>query len=193
MAHKFNASNKSKLDNEWRRENIPPKSTLKELGLLESDNFADIGCGIGYFSIAAADLVSENSKIFALDISDEMLEELEKRAVVADVSNIVTIKTNEYDLKLHDEAVSFSLLVNVLHELDDKDKFIKEIKRILKEDGKIAVMEWDKKEMDMGPPLDHRISRDELKKLFLDNNFKHESSNEYADMFYAEVFSKIEN
>lgn len=189
MAHKFNAANKSKLDNEWRRENIPPKSTLKEFGLLESDNFADIGCGIGYFSIAAADTIDENKKVFALDISDEMLEEVEKRAEVADVSNIITVKTSEYDLKLPDASVSFALVVHVLHEVDDKDKFVKEIKRILKDGGRVALMEWDKKEMDMGPPLDHRISSDEMISVFEDNGFNMIGSYEHADMFYSRVFS----
>ncbi|MGB3368634.1 MAG: class I SAM-dependent methyltransferase [Acidaminobacteraceae bacterium] len=188
MAHKFNVANKNKLDNEWRRENIPPKDVLKEFGLLETDNFADIGCGIGYFSIAAADIIDVNNKIFAMDISDDMLVEVEKRAQVADVSNIVTVKTNEYDLKLPDASVSFALVVNVLHEVDDKDKFVKEIKRILKNDARVALMEWDKIEMDMGPPVDHRISSEELQNLFLENGFNHDSSSTYANIFYGETF-----
>lgn len=189
MAHKFNVSSKSKLDNEWRRENIPPKNTLKEFGLLESDNFADIGCGIGYFSIAAADIIDENKKVFAMDISDEMLEEVEKRAVIADVSNIITVKTNEYDLKLPDASVSFTLLANVLHEVDDKECFIKEIKRIMKSSGRVAIMEWEKKEMEMGPPLNHRIESDELKELFKAGGFSFVKSLVHAGAFYSEVFS----
>jgi len=189
MAHKFSVSNKNKLDNEWRRENISPKNTLKEFGLLETDNFADIGCGIGYFSIAAADIIDEHNKVFALDISDEMLEDVEKRAEVADVSNIITVKTSEYDFKIPDMAVSFALVVNVLHEVDDKDKFVKEIKRILKPGGRVALMEWDKKEMDMGPPLDHRISSEEMNAVFTANEFENVGSFYHADRFYSRVFS----
>ena len=188
MGHKFNPSNKSKLDNEWRRENIPPKTILSDFGLLESDNFADIGCGIGYFSIAAADIISRENKIFSLDISDEMLEELERRAEIADVSNIITVKTSEYDFKLPDSSVSFALVVNVLHEVDDKDKFISEIKRILKPEGRVALMEWDKKEMEMGPPLAHRISSEDMIDIFSQNGFTNIKSFNHADRFYSEVF-----
>jgi len=57
MANKFDINNKNKLDNPKRRESLPPYDILKTLGLQEGDIFADIGCGIGYFSIPAADIV----------------------------------------------------------------------------------------------------------------------------------------
>lgn len=188
MAHKFNVSKKSKLDNEWRRKNIPPKETLLNLGLLYDDTFADIGCGIGYFTIEAAGIINSDNKIFAMDISDEMLTEVDKRAKDAKIFNILTIRTDEYDLKITSDEVSFALVVNVLHEIDDKRRFIKEISRILKSNGRVALIEWDKRDMDMGPPTDHRISSEELKTLFLVNGFEHESSSTYASMFYGEVF-----
>ena len=102
MTHKFEPKNKNKLDNEWRRQNIPPLPTLEKLGLSSTDIVGDIGCGIGYFSISAAEMINSHNKVYALDTSEEMLTEVEKRASVADVSNIVTIKTSEYNLKLPD-------------------------------------------------------------------------------------------
>lgn len=89
--HKFDSKNRSKLDNEWRRQNLPPSKTLEWLGLKSSDAVADIGCGIGYFSIPAAEMLADRNKVFALDTSEEMLTEVEKRALVAGVSNVVTI------------------------------------------------------------------------------------------------------
>lgn len=70
---------------------------------------------IGYFSIPAAEILTDRNKVFALDTSEEMLAKVGKRALVAGVSNVVTINTEEYDLKLPDDSITFALLVNVLH------------------------------------------------------------------------------
>ena len=49
-----------------------------------------------------------------------------KRALVAGVTNVVTINTEEYDLKLPDDSITFALLANVLHEIDDRKRCIDE-------------------------------------------------------------------
>ncbi|OPX93186.1 MAG: hypothetical protein A4E53_00296 [Pelotomaculum sp. PtaB.Bin104] len=72
------------------------------------------------------------------------------------VFQILLLKINEYDLKLPGESITFALLVNVLHEIEDKMKFIVEVKRALKAEGKTAIIEWEKEKMEMGPPISHR-------------------------------------
>ncbi len=190
MSHEFEPGNRQKLDNEWRRQNLPPYEALQELGLVECDIVADIGCGIGYFSIPEAEIIKYSNKVYALDTSEEMLSEVEKRARLADVKNIVAIKTEEYDLKLPDECVSFSLLVNVLHEIEDKECFINEIKRITKPNGKLAIIEWDKKEMDKGPSLEDRLGKDEAEELLNSAGFWIVKETTFADCFNGIVVEK---
>ena len=95
MAHKFNPNNKKKLDNDWRRENLPPVETLKKLGIKTTDSVADIGCGIGYFTIPAAQMIGDNSA-YALDTSPEMLAEVELRSTAAGIKNIETVKPQSW-------------------------------------------------------------------------------------------------
>src|SRR5471030_208350 len=102
MTHKFDAKNKHKLDNEKRRELLPPKETLIKLGLHEGDIMADIGCGIGYFTIPAAKIVGGSGNIFAMDILPEMLQDVEMKIKEKNISNIKTILTEENDFKLED-------------------------------------------------------------------------------------------
>lgn len=189
MLHKFDPSNKSKLDNEWRRQNLPPYEVLQELGLAETDIVADIGCGIGYFTIPIAEIIE--GKVYALDTSEEMLAEVERRARLSDIKNIVTLKTEEYDLKLNDEMVSFSLLVNVLHEIEDKERFLEEIKRITRQNGKLAIIEWEKKETEKGPSADHRIGKEEVKTLLNGLGFEVLKQTAFADCFYGIVGGKL--
>lgn len=122
MTHKFDKNSRQKLDNEKRRQVMPPFKTLEMLGFTGGVDMADIGCGIGYFSIPAAEIAGASSKIYALDISVEMLDEVEKRALEAGLSNIRNIKVDEYDLKLGAQSVGFAILSNVLHEIEDKKK-----------------------------------------------------------------------
>lgn len=80
MTHKFDVQNKCKLDNPKRREMLPIEKVLAEIGLKEDDILADIGCGIGYFSIPAAQLIGSKGKVYALDVKYEMIEDVGKRA-----------------------------------------------------------------------------------------------------------------
>ncbi|PAB60690.1 class I SAM-dependent methyltransferase [Anaeromicrobium sediminis] len=188
--HKFQPKNKSKLDNEWRRENLPPQGTLEKLGLVADDTVADVGCGIGYFTVPAAQIVNEENSVYALDISEEMLAEVIKRGEDAKITNIHTIQTSEYDLKIPDESVSFALLANIVHEVEDKEKFLREVSRILKPKGKVAVIEWEKKETKIGPPIDHRISKEEVGQLCNDLGLHMKEELEFAQCFYGLVVVK---
>lgn len=172
MTHKFDKNNRHKLDNERRRQIMPPFKTLEMLGFTSGVDMADIGCGIGYFSIPAAEIVGISSKIYALDITNEMLDEVEKRAIDAGVSNIHNIKVDEYDLKLENQAVGFALMSNVLHEIEDKKKYVSEICRIIQIGGKLAIIEWEKIKGESGPPIEHRISYDEVAELLSENGFE---------------------
>lgn len=171
LTHKFDKNNRHKLDNERRRQVMPPTQTLEMMGLTGGIDMADIGCGIGYFTIPAAEIAGPSSKIYALDISVEMLDEVEKRAFEAGIPNIRNIKVDEYDLKLGDQAVSFAILCNVLHEIEDKKRYVNEICRIIQDGGKLAVIEWEKIEGESGPPLDHRISHEEIIELLSECRF----------------------
>ena len=168
MAHKFDPQNIKKLDSEQRRAIMPPTETLIRLGLKASDTMADIGSGIGYFTIPAAQmLASANSVttpaiVYALDTSADMLEEIQARTVSLGLSNIRYSLTEEYDFKLPDASVSFALICNVLHEVDDKPRFLKEASRLLQPGGILAVIEWHKRPTMGGPPQDERIASEAL-------------------------------
>lgn len=158
MSKKFDINQKQKLDSPRRREALPPKETLIKFGLTPSDIFADIGCGIGYFSIPAAEILANSGKVFALDISEEMLAEVKKASISKDLSNIELVTSEEYDLKLSDSSISYAFSCNVLHEIKDLPRFIKELVRIMQEQGKLVIIEWNDLIADWGPPAGHRIT-----------------------------------
>jgi len=190
MTHKFDAKNKHKLDNEKRREMLPPDETLIKLGLHEGDVMADIGCGIGYFTIPASKIVGDSGNIFAMDISPEMLQDAELKIKGNNISNVEIILTEENDLKLEDNKVTFAFISTVLHEADKKETFLNEIKRIISPKGKIAVVEWQKINSDFGPPIDHRLDKMDLIKVLDTVGFSNITTIDIGANFYGLIAEK---
>jgi len=191
VAHKFNPKHLDKLDNPERRDKLPPVETLEKLGFEAKDILVDIGAGIGYFTIASQEITKGLVPTYALDTSSDMLINLKAREIeITGKNHIQTILTDEYDFKLSKGVATFVLLVNVLHEIEDKTIFIRHIQQILKEHGKVAIIDWKKIEMPEGPPLKHRISVEETKKMLIELGFRIEKSLEFGTELYGLVATK---
>ena len=160
--HKFDPKNLDKLDNPKRRESMPPLEILKKFGIGEAGTLLDIGSGTGYFTLAAAEIL-KNGNAIGLDIMDEMIQVATSRSL--GMNNIEYRKSEEYSFPVEDKSVEYVFISNVLHEIEDKVKYLNEIIRVLKPKGALCVIEWDKSPMEMGPPIEERISIEELKKL----------------------------
>lgn len=190
MTHKFDAKNKHKLDNEKRRELLPPEETLIKLGLHEGDVMADIGCGIGYFTIPASKIAGDSGNIFAMDISPEMLQDVGIKIKSNNISNIEIILTEENDLKLEDNKITFAFISTVLHEADEIENFLNEIKRIISPKGRIAIVEWQKINSEFGPPIDHRLDKMDLTNLLDSLGFSNISTIDIGENFYGLIAEK---
>lgn len=190
MTQIFDVKNKHKLDNEKRRELLPPKQTLINLHLHKGDIMADIGCGIGYFSIPASKIVGNSGKIFAIDIQPEMLHDVEVETRENNISNIEIVLTEGNNLRLEDNKVNFAFVSNVLHEIEEKEIFLNEVKRIISPDGKIALVEWQKISSDFGPPIEHRLDRMDLIKMLDSLEFSTIETIDLGEDFYGIVAQK---
>jgi ubiquinone/menaquinone biosynthesis C-methylase UbiE len=144
MAHKFDPSNIRKLDDPERRKILPPEEILKLIGLKPGDRMIDIGAGSGYFSIPAARMVGNEGLVTAVDDSGEMIKVLESRVKSSSVANIQVIQSREYDFKTEGNLYDYALLCAVLHEVEDKVRFLLEAKRVLMQGGRLAVIDWQK-------------------------------------------------
>lgn len=183
--HKFDVKSRNKLDNPKRREMLPPEETLIRLGLHENDVMADIGCGIGYFTIPAAKIVGENGEVFAMDISPEMLGEVEIKVKDNNISNVKTILTEENDFKLENDKITVAFISTVLHEIEDKEKFLVGIKKLLSSKGRIAIVEWEKVKGEFGPPTEERLDKKDLKEILDKLGFSNISTISIGENFYG--------
>ena len=158
MAHKFDAKKAEILDSADRRKFLNPDIILKKAGLSRDTIFADLGCGSGYFAIPASLIVR---KVYAIDVQKEMLDIVREKIRMGKLTNIETLLSNESSFLLPDNSVDVLFMANVFHELDDKSGILKEAKRILSGRGRMIIIDWKKMEMEMGPPVEERLSEDE--------------------------------
>ncbi len=190
MAHKFDPKHIGRLDNPERRKALPPEEVLRAAGMLPGDTVADIGAGIGYFSFAAAKLAGPGGRIYAIDSSPDMLRELRNRIASSGGSTVVAVQSGEYEIMLPDESVDFAFMCNVLHEVEDKDRFLKAVRAALKPGGRLAVVEWQKKPMEIGPPVGERIDPDEAADLVRRLAFNDVTRVDYSDTYYIVTAKK---
>jgi ubiquinone/menaquinone biosynthesis C-methylase UbiE len=167
--HKFNPRKRALLDDPKRLFFENPEVILSESGVESGDVVADIGCGIGFFTLPLARFVGENGKVFALDTSPTMIKELRKRT--RNLKQVRPIHSQENKFALENESVNFVLLVNMVHELEDWKLFFKEVKRILTPGGRVCVVDFKRKKMEMGPPLRVRVTKNRLRGMLRQSGF----------------------
>ena len=174
-----------KFDNPNRVAELNPEVTLLTLGVNENSHIFDYGAGTGVFSIPAAKL---GSQVFAYDINDDMLEIIQSKADEQSVSNITLLNPSDLSNKIDDIWADFVLLVTVYHEIDDKNLLFEHFANLLKDGGKIAVVEFHPKDSPTGPPLSKRVSKDDLKDDFSLRGYAACDEIDLGDNFYLVSF-----
>jgi ubiquinone/menaquinone biosynthesis C-methylase UbiE len=162
MAHVFDPKKMHKLDSPERRKELPPEETLQRLGIKTGDTVVDLGCGIGYFTIPIGGIVGDAGKVIGIDIAQEMLNETRRRADEAGITNVDLRLAENDGVPVSRKEADFILIVNVLHEFHNPQDTLEKCAEALKPGGRLAIIEWAKKETEHGPPLDHRISKEEI-------------------------------
>jgi ubiquinone/menaquinone biosynthesis C-methylase UbiE len=120
-----------------------------------------------------------------MDVSEEMLNDIEKKIAENSITNIETVLTEAGELNLENGEITFALISNVLHEVEDREKMLGDIKRLLGTGGRIAVIEWEKTDSEFGPPKDHRLGKADLAKMMEAVGFSDISFVDLGENFYG--------
>jgi len=158
--HKFSPENWLRLENEDRRKLLPPEETLKRFGLKDGMTFVDVGAGTGYFSREAANIVGRSGKVFAVEMSPELIQFLQGRGVPPAVE---VIRSEEYSIPLQDSVSDLTWLAFVTHETPDIRRFLNEAARVTRNGGKVVIVEWKKQVEERGPEMKERLDQADLR------------------------------
>jgi ubiquinone/menaquinone biosynthesis C-methylase UbiE len=150
-----------------------PIKNLKAFDLRENMIVADLGAGSGFYTIPAARMVPQG-KVYAIEIQKDFLTTIRNKAAEAHLGNIECLLGNIEKIggtKIKDKVVDAVIISNVFFQLEDKDKFIEETKRILKIGGKLLFIEWSDNSSSIGPGFEKIIPKNKAREMFEKKGF----------------------
>ncbi len=153
--HRFSASGDfvERLEGPERREAIPREDILPRLGLSKQDLVIELGAGIGYFTFPMAERASE---VVSVDIEPRMLGILASRMNGMGVGNVRLVRGEVTALPIDDSCVDFVFAAFIYHEVADRRRLMEECARVLKSSGRLVVIDFQKHETSIGPPVGER-------------------------------------
>lgn len=137
--------------------------------------FLDAGCGDGFISIKASEKYLSDGIVYAVDIFDESIKQLEDYKQNNNVGNLINIKADlTKGVPIDDGLVDVLFMLNVFHGFTSEniDDVIEELIRLTNDDGKIAIMDFKPFDMPVGPPTEIRMSPSEVEDIFKNHNLK---------------------
>jgi ubiquinone/menaquinone biosynthesis C-methylase UbiE len=159
MTHIFNPEHFKKLDSPERKKSLPPAEIINLLSKNSDSIIADVGCGVGYFSIPFA---AHYKLIHAIDISEIMVNEFKNRTCLENIR----ISLGDFDELLDDNSVDVFFTSTVIHEVDDLLDFTKKAVSKLTTSGTIAYIDFIKQNSKMGPPEHKRIASETVENMY---------------------------
>ncbi len=136
-----------------RNKKNPPRKILKDAGVKPGYRILDFGCGPGGHSIAAAELVGEQGKVYALDIHPLAIKKVNGITARRGFHNIETI-CSDCATNLESGSLDMVLLYDVFHNLSNPDDVLSELNRVLKPDGILSFNDHHMQEDEIIPGVE---------------------------------------
>lgn len=147
---------KAVLDDPARYSTENPRKLWKRAGLVRGMCVVDVGAGSGFFTFPASDLVGDSGRVYAVDISRELVEMIRERAAVERRGNIEAALSEPKRVPLPDSIADRVLFANVLHHVPPAT--VREAVRVLRPGGCLVDLDFRKESTPYGPPLAMRLS-----------------------------------
>ncbi len=152
---------------------LSPEETIKTLLLRDDSLIADFGAGSGIFTLAAAKY-ARSGKVYAVDVQRGLLPLVTSKIEKSSHNNVEIIWGNIEEVggsKIKDSFVDAVILANMLFQAEDKRSVVLEAGRILKNGGKVLLIDWEESFGNMGPREEDIVSRKSALDLFEEEGF----------------------
>jgi ubiquinone/menaquinone biosynthesis C-methylase UbiE len=113
----------------------------KVLRPVPGERLLEIGPGTGYYSLDMAEWVAPEGKVELFDLQREFLDHVMRAAAARGLANLTPTQGDATDLPFEDASVDAVILTAVLGEIPDSDAALREIRRVLRPDGRLVVGE----------------------------------------------------
>ncbi|HEY9817622.1 MAG TPA: methyltransferase domain-containing protein [Candidatus Obscuribacterales bacterium] len=182
-------------DKDWWHSLWPdPDRVIKALRIEPGMKVVDLGCGDGYFTAAIARQVGAG-RVIGLDLDPVMLEQAQ--AACEGMLNCSWLLGDAVALsRLLDPSVDYVLIANTFHGVPDKTALAREIAKVLKPNGRFAIVNWHPLPREQttvlgqprGPKIAMRMSAEQTRMVVEPAGFRLERLVELPPYHYGAVF-----
>lgn len=165
-----------------------PHEVIHALDLKPGEVIADIGAGSGYFTFHLARHVGDNGKVYAVDVSPDMILHMNRRIRELKANNVITLLADPDDPLLPDRSVNRFFFSDSWHHIENQAKYLSLMKRMLKPGGEIVMIDFHKKDLPVGPPMNMKIGREEVIKQLESNGYRFIKEHTFLPYQYFLVF-----
>lgn len=168
-----------------------PEKNIEQFNLKDGDHVADFGSGSGFYSFAASTAVGHDGKVYAIDVQKELLQRVKNEARARKINNIEILWADIEHLggtRLREMSMDAVILANILFQLANKDNTCMEIKRVLKKNGRVLVVDWLSSFGGLGPHPEAVYSPEKTKDLFKKHGFEFEKEIGAGAQHYGLIF-----
>ena len=148
-----------------------PQEMLDQLNLKDGLVVCDLGSGDGYHTLQIAPRVGPTGKVMAVDIQPQMLQELSRKLAEKKIDNVETVLGELWDPKLPEKSVDLVLMVDVYHEFSHPVQMLAALRKALKPNGLIALVEFRAEDPTVSIKAEHKMSKAQILKEYTANGF----------------------
>ncbi len=132
---------------------MDPYNILAACNITSTDVVADFGAGAGFVAYTAARFAT-HGQVYAIEINRDIVARMSRDINERNIKNVVPL-WGDIEVRggtgLKDESVDFVILSNIMFQLEDREGCISEVKRVLKAEGRVLVVDWKESFAGMGP------------------------------------------
>ncbi len=161
-----------------------PKLNLESIGLRAGMVFMDIGCGSGFFTIPAAQIVGVQGKVYGVDVSASFIDRLKREAAEKGLKNVTATVGAAEETVFCSKCADIVFYSIVLHDFRDPTKVLQNANQMIKPTGMLVNLDWKKKRMPVGPPMRIRFSEEQASNLIKQAGFTIQSVKGVGRDFY---------
>jgi arsenite methyltransferase len=179
----------SSLEDPQRDAYQKPHEVIMALGLRKGEIVADIGAGSGYFALRLAQHVGDKGRVYAVDINPDMIVYLNRHIRDMQVKNVVTVLAVPDDPLLMNTSIDRFFICDTWHHVQSQEQYLALMKKMLKPGGQIIMIDFHKKELPVGAPMEMRIAREDLVRQMESNGFKLAKEHTFLPYQYFLIFT----
>jgi ubiquinone/menaquinone biosynthesis C-methylase UbiE len=123
-----------------------------------------------------------------VDVNPDMIVHLNRRIRDQNVQNVVSILAAPDDPLLADASVDRFFICNTWHHIENREHYLSLLQKMLRPGGQVVMVDFEKAETPVGPPLEMRIDREALVAEMETSGFRIAAEHTFLPYQYFLVF-----